>query len=373
MPDQISMARSEIILSPVSSNSLDVSINGNIFSVHKTVLSKYSETLKTMFLSNFSENSKSTIELKETCLEAWKLIFDYMYSSKIALDINSVGVIASIADQYIMKEIQQECSNFLTHYALNYDEHGLSVTRLITAFQISFESHVDDAFSTLLPACIKQISRIFESDAFLLMDILLVKCMCQNEFINVPEIIVVNAIFKWINFDLLLRKKYFQELMQVTQFTALSKNEFYAIRDRAIRLMPDDTHFIDEVGLFFGMRRRLFLTYPRSLWNTPHRKYHYVHSDQIMIIRKQGSMIVILFCSFLQYFLVMTINLLCIGLSYYGLIYDTFSNIITWSNMGVDQKSVLLQFKNESCITYHRSSTLTEIVQLFRYEYTICK
>lgn len=94
---------------------LDVAliVEGRIFKAHKVVLSACSDYFRAMFTNNMLESRQDEINLNGVTAVGFHQILEYIYTSRIAVNLGNIQDVLEAATHVQMEPVIQACSKYL--------------------------------------------------------------------------------------------------------------------------------------------------------------------------------------------------------------------------------------------------------------------
>jgi len=108
-----------------------------VYHTHRIILAYSSEFFARLLLSEFRESSQTVIELKQPDpFNVFSHVLCFMYNGKILISPENVIPLLSMADLYLIKDLNSICTKYL--------ELNLHRENVLTVLRSSIEFHFDD-------------------------------------------------------------------------------------------------------------------------------------------------------------------------------------------------------------------------------------
>ncbi|NXG11286.1 KLH26 protein, partial [Sakesphorus luctuosus] len=175
---------------------LDVilTINNEVFQVHKVVLAACSDYFRAMFTGGMREASQDVIELKGVSAKGLKHIIDFAYSAEVTLDLDCIQDVLGAAVFLQMVPVVELCEEFLKS-AMSV-ETCLNIGHMATTFSLSSLKESVDAFT------FHHFLQISEEEDFLHLPLeRLVFFLQSNKLKSCREIDLFRAAVRWLQHD----------------------------------------------------------------------------------------------------------------------------------------------------------------------------
>eukprot|EP01112_Ceratiomyxa_fruticulosa_P017491 TRINITY_DN545_c0_g1_i1.p1 TRINITY_DN545_c0_g1~~TRINITY_DN545_c0_g1_i1.p1 ORF type:complete len:536 (-),score=85.54 TRINITY_DN545_c0_g1_i1:62-1669(-) len=131
--------------------------DGNTYPAHRLILAYSSEFFSRLLLSDFKESTQSLIDLKYPDPEnVFPLVLSFMYEGRIVITLENVIPLLAMADHYLIKDLRDLCSQFLTHNITR--DNALAILRSAMGFH--FENIIDKCITVIA----KNFPHISDSD-----------------------------------------------------------------------------------------------------------------------------------------------------------------------------------------------------------------
>ncbi|XP_065508657.1 kelch-like protein 26 isoform X2 [Caloenas nicobarica] len=175
---------------------LDVilTINNEVFQVHKVVLAACSDYFRAMFTGGMREASQDVIELKGVSAKGLKHIIDFAYSAEVTLDLDCIQDVLGAAVFLQMVPVVELCEEFLKS-AMSV-ETCLNIGQMATTFSLASLKESVDAFT------FRHFLQISEEEDFLHLPLeRLVFFLQSNKLKSCSEIDLFRAAVRWLQYD----------------------------------------------------------------------------------------------------------------------------------------------------------------------------
>uniref|UniRef100_A0A803YJ52 Kelch like family member 26 n=1 Tax=Meleagris gallopavo TaxID=9103 RepID=A0A803YJ52_MELGA len=175
---------------------LDVilTINNEVFQVHKVVLAACSDYFRAMFTGGMREASQDVIELKGVSAKGLKHIIDFAYSAEVTLDLDCIQDVLGAAVFLQMVPVVELCEEFLKS-AMSV-ETCLNIGQMATTFSLASLKESVDAFT------FRHFLQISEEEDFLHLPLeRLVFFLQSNKLQSCSEIDLFRAAVRWLQYD----------------------------------------------------------------------------------------------------------------------------------------------------------------------------
>lgn len=185
--------------------------------IHRCVLSAASDFFYTMFTTELNTPDQKEFVMKEINADILKQIIDFYYTRSITLDANNVEIILQWASQYLLTEIVNACSEYLSgrvqmSNCLRF--WNLATLYNMNALETATKQMFADNFTVLT-----------EGDDFLNAQVdALILYFKQNDLNIESEKEVFNAVLRWIDHSPDERTKHFSTLLNYIRITQIDAN-----------------------------------------------------------------------------------------------------------------------------------------------------
>ncbi|OPJ86688.1 kelch-like protein 26 isoform A [Patagioenas fasciata monilis] len=198
---------------------LDVilTINNEVFQVHKVVLAACSDYFRAMFTGGMREASQDVIELKGVSAKGLKHIIDFAYSAEVTLDLDCIQDVLGAAVFLQMVPVVELCEEFLKS-AMSV-ETCLNIGQMATTFSLASLKESVDAFT------FRHFLQISEEEDFLHLPLeRLVFFLQSNKLKSCSEIDLFRAAVRWLQYDQTRRASASQVLCHI-RFPLMKSSE----------------------------------------------------------------------------------------------------------------------------------------------------
>ena len=155
-----------------------------------------------MFSAGMKENAQTEVELKEDGLteEAFELLLNFIYSSILPLNENSVVEILEAADHLEILSVVRKCSLFIIN---NLSEEKFDLETRLKILRLADRHHLAELHEEILRALALKFGEICEDKAFIMnitADELLL-LLSRNDLSVPSETFLFKSVIAWIKFD----------------------------------------------------------------------------------------------------------------------------------------------------------------------------
>lgn len=210
---------------------------------HKLVLAGLSPYFRAMFTSNFVETHSNHIIIPAADLATLKLVIDYAYSGSLLLTLKNVQAVFSLASLLQLEDILTACSHFMfTHLDLNNALNVLHFAKMHQAEELTKNSR-----HFIIKNIIDIVNDTSDFVEFEHIDVI-IEILSDDELNVSSELFVLEAILKWIEYDLEKRETKFESLfiscirLQLIDTKSLSsfyKSRFHLISSKCMQLIEE--------------------------------------------------------------------------------------------------------------------------------------
>lgn len=171
-----------------------ISVEGQEFSVHKSVLCAASNYFKAMFTGHLAESTQSTVPINGVEPGILQQLLDYTYTAQIAITKDNVQNLLSAANLLEMLPVREACCQFL-------DKH-MDETNCL-GIQSFAESHAcADLQQRARTFALKHFTQLVNGDEFeSISETQLIDLMSSDDLEVDREEEVFNAVLKWVEAD----------------------------------------------------------------------------------------------------------------------------------------------------------------------------
>uniref|UniRef100_A0A7E4ZQJ9 BTB domain-containing protein n=1 Tax=Panagrellus redivivus TaxID=6233 RepID=A0A7E4ZQJ9_PANRE len=205
-------------------------VDGTKLPAHRSILSKGSDYFKTMFSSSFEEAKSNNVELKETNLEAFKVVLNYIYNDKANIlhngrTFNELFEVLACARYFMVDPLSALLVSCLKN-------RGTISTLITNALAYSIDELIEHGTKLLQQAAPYLIEKnIFEQLSPQAVDYVL------KLPLNTKESIIFEALVGWMRNNLAY-SKLFPEFLKHIDLSLLEK--------RHIDMLSEPTQIIDS-------------------------------------------------------------------------------------------------------------------------------
>lgn len=202
---------------------MDYTLNVLVFSfnyrieAHRLVLFVASEFFDILLTIPMKERRTHEIKLKEISGETLRILVEYCYTGRIDINAANVNGLVAAASMYRLVELLERCAGI---YVKNMDvENCLNICAIAERFNLEDLHEKATAFVN------DEFMGVMNSDAFCELKIDQLLKLVRSEHIVVDtEKDLLNAITKWIQFDVDGRKFFYKDLISNVNLLNLCQN-----------------------------------------------------------------------------------------------------------------------------------------------------
>ncbi|CAJ0929536.1 unnamed protein product, partial [Mesorhabditis belari] len=173
-------------------------VEGERLPAHKTILAARSEYFRAMFFGGMAESTDSSkvreVELKDTTLEAFKHLLNYIYSSKLSLEHMKEELVIEVlglANKYGFVDLVEAIADHLKSIIYN--------SNLCSIFNISLLYVLTSLTDFCLEYADRNAELVLGSEGFLQLSESAVQQLISRDSFCAKEIDIFQAVSEWIN------------------------------------------------------------------------------------------------------------------------------------------------------------------------------
>jgi len=168
-------------------------VEGQALKAHRAILAAKSEYFRTLLTSGMKESHSKEVELKETPIEAFRLLLRYIYTGHMSLadqDLEVVLDVLGLAHKYCFTELEEPVSKYLCS--------SLSVGRVIRIFETAALLEIKSLMESSNNFIDKHIEEVLDHPSYLKLPQHHVTDIISRDWLGVPEIKIFKAAQKWL-------------------------------------------------------------------------------------------------------------------------------------------------------------------------------
>jgi len=211
--------------------------------VHRCILAAASPFFRSMYSSGMMESFRNEVELKDVNYEEVKLVVNYIYTGGVTtLNRENVGDVLRVADLFLIQELKQICSNFMTKNMITLRDviatFGLAYSHCLEELQ----NHAADFISTNMDALL-QSNHFLEAEAD---DV--ASFFRSDHIVFVTEDAAFQGLLQWITHRVDDRLQYLEGLLPCVRLTLVSNNFLteHILNNRIIRESENAMDLVKE-------------------------------------------------------------------------------------------------------------------------------
>ncbi|KAF7284871.1 hypothetical protein GWI33_021447 [Rhynchophorus ferrugineus] len=191
--------------------------DGVVFNIHRIILSAVSPYFRALFTNSINRDKK---DIKESNLgissQTFRIILDYAYTGRCAINKSNVFDILKYADQYGIISIVQKCCRFLLD--------DLSPTNCLQILKFATQYFCNKLIEQGNRYVLQHFGEVLlKNECFCDLSGPLLVQILSDDYLNVKsEEVVFQAVQKWINFNISERKVHLLELLKCIRMGNLS-------------------------------------------------------------------------------------------------------------------------------------------------------
>ena len=185
--------------------------------VSKKKLARHSPYFEAMFFGGFSEGTKSHVKIEGVKYSALQKIVTLTSedSFDFALDYGTVFHILEAASMLQFSSIQKQCCDYLIA--------SMVVDNVIEILIVAEHLSIHNMYSKAFGFALYHFERVMHSQSFLNLEAQTLKKIVNSSQLKVSsEVVVFEAIMKWVKFDEPSRHKYLSEIAELLRTDELS-------------------------------------------------------------------------------------------------------------------------------------------------------
>jgi len=182
----------ELYLNDLHSD-VTLKVEGQALSAHRVILAAKSDYFRTLFASGLKESQEKEVELKETPIEAFRLLLRFIYTGQMSLVEQELEVVLDglgLAHRYCFAELEQSVAEYLGS--------TLSVETVCQVFEAATLYEIQPVTDSCYTFIDHHGEDVLEHPSFLKLPQQHVTDIFSRDSISVPEIKIFQAAQKWL-------------------------------------------------------------------------------------------------------------------------------------------------------------------------------
>ncbi|XP_072170995.1 kelch-like protein 8 [Diadema setosum] len=176
------------------------------FTCHRLVLAACSPYFRAMFTSEMVESRQSSLEVKDIDERSLEALVEFMYTSKIVLNVDNVQKVLFAASLLQMDVVAAACSDFMKSHL--HPSNCLGVRTFADQHGCTTLSGAADSYTY------EHFLEVVSQDEFFVIDVQhLLTLIGSSDIVIEQESQVYDAVMRWVKHDLPNRQKHLPELM----------------------------------------------------------------------------------------------------------------------------------------------------------------
>ena len=212
------------------------------FPCHRLVLAAISPFFKAMFTTDLAESKQQEIHLREVEAESVQLIIAYAYTGNVEITRTNAESLLVAASLFQITPIQKACARFMATQ--------LDVDNYVAVYCIAHTYMCDELKAKVREYMKKNFAGVSQGKDFVNLTLDTIKELISSNGLNVDkEVVVYEALMRWIEHDRLSRSTHLSNLLPYLRFGLLGKRYIRekVARNRLIKKCPKCKKFLDEL------------------------------------------------------------------------------------------------------------------------------
>lgn len=192
-----------------------VKVENQSFPCHKIILSAASRYFDAMFSTNMKESKMDEIYLHDLKAHIFKDILAFIYHSEDIIKHETAEELLRSASMLQIVNLQNKCEQFMYN--------NIDADNCVGLWKLSKHSHYTNLMEKSFPCILRNFQEVCDHEEFLLLEKDdLITIMKDNDLRINDEVVVCDAVFRWIRHDEERRKHHLPELFKYFRLTLLS-------------------------------------------------------------------------------------------------------------------------------------------------------
>ncbi|CAH1249148.1 KLHL9 [Branchiostoma lanceolatum] len=192
-------------------------VDGKEIPAHKNILASCSDYFRAMFTRGMRECNQDTVEIKGVPYSGLENVVQYMYTSQITLNSETVQDVLTTANHLQISAVVQFCHEYLI--SIVDVDNCVDIGKIAQTFSLLDLRSVVDRFM------LRRFSVLADQDDFQRLSIDELSALLESDDLcTCSEIEVFEAVVKWLEYDS-SRQKHMSELMSRVRFPLMSPAE----------------------------------------------------------------------------------------------------------------------------------------------------
>lgn len=193
-----------------------LNVEGQTLPAHRCILSACSGYFRVLFTGRFSDSQREECALNDCSHQTATDVLNFFYTGKIRILPRNVEEILSVADYLCIERLKEYCVKFMCS---NINEESCVFIKYLCE-KFSLKELSEELTHYIAP----RISGLLIQPDMLSLPCDFVKYLLNNEnFNHVNEQTICNFLFKWVQKDVLNRKRYIKELYELVEVSYLPR------------------------------------------------------------------------------------------------------------------------------------------------------
>jgi len=190
-------------------------VRGEHFQAHKIILASCSDYFHAMFNGNMRESQQKVVPIVGVDTDVMHLVLNFIYTGTIQLHIDNVEKVMGAANMMLIKTLKDVCCRFL--------ESMLSVSNCLGMQKFAETYICEELFAKTTNFICENFGYVAEGEEFLqLAPEQLTPIITSDELRVLNEERVYESVIRWVKYDIPMRKKYFEMLIENVRLPMLS-------------------------------------------------------------------------------------------------------------------------------------------------------
>uniref|UniRef100_H3DDZ5 Si:rp71-68n21.9 n=1 Tax=Tetraodon nigroviridis TaxID=99883 RepID=H3DDZ5_TETNG len=192
------------------------------FRVHRVIMALSSDYFKAMFTGGMREQEMSEIKLHGVTKLGLKNIIDFIYTSKVSLDMGNLQDTLEAANFLQVMPVLRFCNRLLIS--------EITVDNCVEVERVAEDLHLEDVQLNIVNFVVKNLAVLVDSGQYLqLSEATMAGALASNSLKGFSEVELYNIAREWLDHDYPNRRSSVYALIRHIRFPLMSRSELFQI------------------------------------------------------------------------------------------------------------------------------------------------